>query len=95
MAQFRIGQKVKVIAAEGIFAAEYIGQEAVIVDRDVTTTFPWVVILSRAVGGTTEAIFHDRHLAPLTDPKAEEFLARLKKLGTEPVVLTPKQLAHG
>lgn len=36
--------------------------------------------------------YHTHQLAPLTDPRAEEFIAKLKKLGNEPVPLTPKQM---
>jgi hypothetical protein len=36
-------------------------------------------------------LWHAHELAPLTDPKADEFIERVKKWKPEPEIVAPKQ----
>lgn len=98
MASFKAGDRVRKIAHHPLAGHNFIplGTEGTIVSAG------WPAKWNMAWDGHGE--LHpcgshwgadDFQLAPLTDPAADAFLERMKKLGSEPVVLTPKQLAHG
>ena len=94
MAVFKVGQRVRVIASDLPRWSYLIGREGVI---EVANVIPWEWIVRidaphlepdptmRGCFG-----FHSHELAPLTDPGAESFIAKLKKLGSEPVNDAPK-----
>ena len=91
MATFKIGQRVRIVAAPDMYYKEVVGDEVVILGLPGgVLDFPNNYEISRppslranAVGLAYLASPH--HLAPLTDPKADEFIARLERLGREPV----------
>jgi hypothetical protein len=97
---YRIGQRVRIIAtAAGATAADQVGKEATVVaipsdlrgeDCDIVVDdydySPWA-------RPCTAARYY--HLAPLVDPDwaaADALLEKLRKLGSEPVTLTHKQM---
>ena len=94
MATFKVGQRVRVIGQVSSDHRPLIGKEGVIVEK---WDFRWSVLLdgisnTENCDGSPEFLFAPEFLRPLTDPKAEEFLAKLETLGREPVTLTDKQL---
>ena len=91
MAQFRIGDKVKVVSAHEPMrrsAAHRLAKEGTVVVVYETGTFP----IGVNFGGYDYMVFQPCELAPLLPPDeaADAFLARLKKLGSEPVNDAPK-----
>lgn len=88
MAQFRIGQRVKVIAASPSQYAHMNGLEGVIC-APLFGGWEYGVDFGRLVMGAWAPAqvfgFDGNELAPLTDPSAERFLESLKKLGREPM----------
>lgn len=90
MAKFKVGDKARIIDAPDMKKKHWIGCEVTIlqlpgwlagdpdhyqISRPTTEMEDWPAYSAPA-----------RHLAPLTDPKADEFIARLEKLGHEPVI---------
>ena len=96
MATFKVGQRVRIVAQSPNSTGSYVGEEGTIVgaydgQRD------WIVEFGKWMHeptdiAETQGVFFNFELAPLTDPKADEFIARLKKLGSEPAILSPSQL---
>ena len=88
MATFRVGQRVRIV---GYMSAPWtLGMETTITGEpfqwgDDGLCYPNSVADAIDRPGTLSC-----HLAPLTDPGADAFLARLKKLGSEPVNDAPK-----
>lgn len=89
MAQFRVNDQVKVVSAVypvPSLALKRIGKEGVITNIDDSPNCPiWV-----SFRDGDSMVFQPCELAPLTDPGAESFIARIKKLGSEPVNDAPK-----
>lgn len=91
MATFKVGQKVKVIAQVPASIECYgsrIGQEAVVEALTHQTYGGALTIAFLSDGAKWAAI--PEHLAPLTDPKADEFIEGLKKLAREPAPIVPQ-----
>lgn len=90
MATFKVGQRVKVVSA--YWAHELIGLEGVIApDWDSPPPPGWhnVTLGVPNAGGYDSWArpgwqFASHHLAPLTDPKADAFIERIKRLANEP-----------
>ena len=84
MAAFRIGQRVRIVSATPPEGNKYIGMQGVIVGpywggRD------WVVEFGRFMHQPTnlppsQGCFFTHDLAPLTDPKADQFIENIKRL---------------
>ena len=82
MATFKVGQRVRVIKAR--HAKEIIGMETTITSEgfvDVWGDFGYRTQWSDANGYPGHLA---EHLAPLTDPGADAFIERIKKLAREP-----------
>ena len=91
MATFKVGQRVRVIKHYvGLvpFDVAHLGKEGVVINVSPHLPYPYWVALDSGI----VHYFAAEELTPLTDPKADEFIARLKKLGSEPAILTPAQL---
>jgi hypothetical protein len=92
MATFKVGQRVRVIAHYGDEPAPkggWIGREGIVIARrwrGIFSGWRWYLNL-----GGFEWYFHDAELAPLTDPKADEFIEAVKKWKPEPEIVAPKQ----
>ena len=100
MATLKVGMRVRVIGGETAH-----GREATILGPWEWPEMPrlgdwrhgasWHVSVdgrgSQSPDGIPYRKFSDE-LAPLTDPGSDAFIERLKKLGKEPVVLTPAEL---
>ena len=88
MAAFKVGQRVRIIGGP------FVGSEATVLgiwrnkagEECPFVSYPWSVRLDTGYEGPYMAC----ELAPLTDPGAESFLSRIKKLGSEPVNDAPK-----
>ena len=98
MATFKVGQRVRIVSS--VSTPELIGYQATIISELRTRTH-WTTgkqyqgydlavdgigtVLPRAP--RAQLCFHSHHLAPLTDPKADAFIARIKQLGplSEPI----------
>jgi hypothetical protein len=84
MAQFRVGRPVRYIS--GILTLIPAGSECEIV------AIPAIELQRRCPSGGVSVLFnetvfhvHCSSVVPLTDPGADAFLARIRKLGSEPV----------
>jgi hypothetical protein len=80
MATFRIGDRVRVVAAHPPLpqdAAQLIGKEGEVMQHPYPSCTRWPVAVR--IGGTM-ALFTPGELAPLTDPKADAFVESIKKL---------------
>lgn len=104
MASFKVGQRVRIVSAQGWDSGvpttpSPVGLEGIVVEVGAGAWEYGVEIHALRHNPTDFAPnvwgFDTHNLAPLTDPAADQFIERMKKLGSEPVVLTPKQLAHG
>ena len=89
MAAFKVGQRVRIVGPIGYADFQhYIGTETVITHGPfaswVTGDECWGI--EAYEGGCAAS-----NLAPLTDPGAESFIARIKKLGSEPVNAVEKE----
>ena len=94
MAAFRVGQRVRIIgqfencARDGL---PYLGREGAITGTKRQPNFYGAVMDYEVnVDGVGACLFMASQLSPLTDPGAESFIARIKKLGSEPVNDAPK-----
>lgn len=82
MAKFRVGQRVRVVWIEpnATWHMQHVlGKEATVIGRFHDL---WAIDVD-GVGTQTPfgpARFFDRQLAPLTDPKADEFIENIRKL---------------
>lgn len=86
MANFKVGQRVRVVKTHMHSIPWLIGKEGTIL-RATTEHGGWgPAEWAVRVDGTPwdYMLFLSCHLAPLTDPKADEFIEKLKKLGNEP-----------
>lgn len=105
MATFKVGQRVKYVSArcrEGRLwcARKLVGLTGTIVrsNGDDPEEWEWVVELDRPMHVAYQQIPDNQMyadscmLAPLTDPKAEEFIASLEKLGREPMPMERERL---
>ena len=72
MATFKVGQRVKLILPE--WGEMVYGDQGVIFGPDIY--YDYVVIYDRNPGNPHYN--NAAHLAPLTDPKADEFIARMR-----------------
>lgn len=95
MATFKVGQRVRVVApisdvcgAEGVIVRAWPTPAAGRYD-DRRAGASWNVHIHGNPCGQLR--FFDDELAPLTDPKADQFIESLKKLANEPLVLTPEE----
>ena len=81
MATFKVGQRVKVIAiSPGDWGTKCrVGDEGIVVAPRYPMKFghEWCVYIERL---QHEYEFYSYELAPLTDPKADEFIERIKKM---------------
>lgn len=95
MAVFKVGQRVKYVGdrlnprlptgAEGIVLCSMPG---------ITRQLVYQVDFPRhALNGGSDWIVFPESLAPLTDPQADAFVERMKKLGREPVNSPGKVIA--
>ena len=95
MAQFRIGMRVRVKDSSPRCA---IGCEGFITGHASASAvfrgyYDWLVMLpsqDRGSGPNGEWGFRSDQLEPILDTSADQFLARIKKLGSEPVNDAPK-----
>ena len=95
MATFKVGQRVRLISQDPSSIARwgnYIGQEAIVVATS-HPHFSWALGIQFLSEQQLWAAM-PRHLAPLTDPKADEFIEGLKKLAREPAPLVPQKVAQ-
>lgn len=102
MATFKVGQRVRVINPERGWESMS-GLQGIVTSTDPSNfvrslkpPYDYGVTLDRAVetftGPSASFKFYAWELAPLTDPKADAFIEKLKKLGSEPLPLTPAEL---
>lgn len=94
MAIFRVGQRVRVVAAD--YNQHCVGKEAVIAALPGANPI-YETAYGCAVAGESAPASHlglywgdACCFAPLTDPFADAFIARIKKLGREPVIVPEK-----
>ena len=93
MATFKVGRRVKRVAQGPGLLPIPLGTTGTVIGDDGFmfgqhwTRVQWDIDLAPDYC----SVFTDT-LAPLTDPSADAFIDRLKKLGKEPVVLTPAEL---
>ena len=92
MAAFKVGDKVRIVGryepsrapvgGEGIIVRPYIAER-------LGCHYDWEV----SINGEDGWFFPSAHLAPLLPPDeaADQFIARIKKLGSEPVNEAPKE----
>jgi len=95
MAKFKVGDRVRISKLTPVCRAEYrelLGVETVITFGPITEhgitgyrTAASDKFRNRGLIGVEEI-----YLAPLTDPKADAFIERIKKLGKEPINDAPK-----
>ncbi len=93
MATFKVNDKVRIVGATKFH--QHIGKEGVIthelwIDPNSAQSAKGRLVYGVEIIGHPHPIFGDwsalpEHLAPLTDPKADEFIESLKKLGREPL----------
>lgn len=89
MAKFYVGQRVRVVRCES--HPQIAGCEATIVRRGDCSPLHWALDVA-GIGrygpsitfGRCHLSAYDHELAPLTDPKADEFVERIKKIAREP-----------
>jgi len=95
MAQFRVGQRVKVVYVTQTMAtcAFLVGKVGTVATGDLLG-FEYVVKVDGHTSNFRDGNcrFYTADLAPLTDPKAEEFIEGLRKLAREPVSVPPAVL---
>jgi hypothetical protein len=111
MATFKVGQRVKVVSVEGAITQadlEALGKEGVIVALGPVRCGGILSSIDREYNVRLEGVsvtpnygFDACHLAPLTDPKADAFIERIKNLKPyeEPTrnpyqPLTPRELSE-
>ena len=91
MAVYRVGMKVRVLPCLGVSRRTIwsIGDEGVIVSRANRGDGEWWIVNTQTEGNWP---CRSDYLAPLLPPDeaADAFLARLKRLGSEPVNDAPK-----
>ena len=96
MANFKVGDRVRVVGQFPGTKPRLIGLEGVIVNHDPNDILDrhWDVRLpvSEKVGTLPPDVwcFASHHLAPLTDPSADRFIESIKRLGREPINDAPK-----
>ena len=94
MATFKVGQRVRIVYAET--SKCLIGKEAIVSSGLVEGKYRGSEYLGHQLiwgdGSPVMNVYNNRFVAeprelvPLTDPKADEFIERMKKLGREPVI---------
>ena len=101
MATFKVGQRVRIVGVA--VAYEVLGREAVVIGAPETrshhitheryTGYPLSIagIGERDVNGI-RYVFRPANLAPLTDPSADQFIERIKKLVREPITMHPDEI---
>jgi hypothetical protein len=94
MAQFHVGQRVRVVAVEpdcGPLSRKALGECGRISGIGATSasleSMDYSVSLDKLGDGYC---FNSCHLTPLTDPGADAFLARIKRIAREPINDAPK-----
>jgi hypothetical protein len=93
MATFKVGQRVRKIAA--MRPGDFMGRVHRVphgAEGVVTHGVDWTGMLEVQFDGFPPLWGFPYQLAPLTDPGAERFLASLRKLGNEPNILAPQEL---
>lgn len=96
MANFKVGDRVRIVAVDSDkypASAAFLGVEGTIKADGTHPIFRWEVHLDKPVCGPSGRPEHrgglnSCHLAPLTDPKAEQFVGGLKRLAREPQPVT-------
>ena len=87
MATFKVGQRVKYVS--GLLENLPIGSEGYIEsfdeDMDCVCVFPTCTCLLGYRGRKGVARVYRTSIVPLTDPKADEFLERIRKMEREPL----------
>lgn len=91
MAAFKVGDRVKVVAAHRVVpgsAIRRLGKVGVITEIGHSVDFPIGVYFD----DSDNMVFNPCELSPLLPPDdaADQFIARIKKLGSEPVNDAPK-----
>jgi hypothetical protein len=84
MATFKVGQRVRIIFVYTL--PHCLGKEATIVARHGDIFFLDVDNVGTRRSSGSPCWVYEHQLAQLTDPKADEFIESLKKLGREPNV---------
>lgn len=97
MAAFKVGQRVRFVKTDNPALADLVGREATIVSIPAWSSGDCSITIDGALGRTYGGFLPSfatlfTHIAPLTDPKADEFIERIKKLGNEPMPLSPADL---
>ena len=98
MATFKVGQRVKLVAIDAHLGwmprPPAMGEGGIVVPGGVSNNLTCRVLFDKARGSTTDGAFgcFAHEIAPLTDPKADEFIERIKKLKPEPVLPAPEKL---
>ena len=89
---FKVGDRVRIVIADPRAVGYDInGTETVITGPQTGSSFgPYYRTAFTDASGRIGVL--ESCLSPLTDPHAEQFMERLKKLGKEPVPLTPDEL---
>jgi len=97
MATFRVGDRARLVNCENAGNPAFRGcsgdEVAILALPGCNPIWPDEYEITRPASYTSYGGFFYApayHLAPLTDPGADAFLARLKKLGSEPVNDAPK-----
>lgn len=91
MATFKVGQRVRIVACDGPSAAYLVGVEGVI--TQIPSTFIKADCVVHEAGNKIGIACNFHHLTPLTDPGADAFMERMRRLGREPVSDAPKVVA--
>lgn len=95
MANFRVGQRVRVVAHQplGLGDSYHVGKEGFVDSVDPAAKEYSVAVLLD--GQHAPLWFRCSELRPLTDPKAEAFVERLKKLAREPAPVEREAVTSG
>ncbi|MCK9361906.1 hypothetical protein M0Q28_06850 [Patescibacteria group bacterium] len=94
MATFKVGDRARIVDAADLDCPQWVGCEVTILrcpgwhplyPNDYEITRPSTEVLYAATYGAP-----GHHLAPLTNPGADAFVERMKRLGREPINDAPK-----
>ena len=94
MAAFKVGQRVRMRNYVAKWHSTLNGREATVVGflgQEYLVDVDGIGPMTPHWGPITAK---ERHMSPLTDPGAESFIARIKKLGSEPINDAPKVTAR-
>lgn len=85
MANFKVGQRVRIVndivfGFRAVPPNYYLGKEAVIIAPGGYKQSDWRLLVAGETPYLADVFARNEELVPLTDPKADEFVERIKKL---------------